>query len=64
MEMMGSVLAISKGEIPATLNYQHPDPMCPINVIRDEPLRMTSSTSVILNQSEAGQAVAVVIAGP
>ncbi len=64
VEMMGSVLAISKGEIPATLNYQHPDPMCPINVIRDEPLRMTSSTSVILNQSEAGQAVAVVIAGP
>jgi 3-oxoacyl-[acyl-carrier-protein] synthase II len=64
VEMLGSVLAIAEGEIPATLNYQRPDPLCPVNVIRDEPLAMTSSVSLVLNQSETGQAVAVVIGAP
>ncbi len=64
VEMMGSVLAIAEGEVPATLNYQRPDPSCPINVIRDEPLAMASSVSLVLSQSERGQAVAVVIAAP
>ena len=64
VEMMGSVLALAEGEVPATLNYQRPDPSCPINVIRDEPLATTSSVSLVLSQSERGQAVAVVIASP
>jgi len=64
VEMTASILAIAEGEVPATLNYQRPDPSCPVNVIRGEPLKTTNSVALVLNQSETGQAVAVVIAGP
>jgi len=64
VEMAASVMAIDEGKVPATLNYERPDPLCPVNVIRDEPLQATSSLALVLNQSETGQAVAVVIAGP
>jgi 3-oxoacyl-[acyl-carrier-protein] synthase II len=64
VEMVASVLAIAEGEVPATLNYRRPDPACPVNVVHDEALRQTSSVSLVLNQSETGQAVAVVIAAP
>ena len=32
VELIGSLLAMSKGTIPATLNYDQPDPACPVNV--------------------------------
>jgi 3-oxoacyl-[acyl-carrier-protein] synthase II len=64
VEMAASVLGIAEGEVPATLNYERPDPSCPVNVIRDEPLRPASSVALVLNGSETGQAVAVVIAAP
>lgn len=64
VEMAASVLAIAEGEVPPTLNYQRPDPACPVNVIHDEPLRTTSSVALVLNQSETGQAAAVAIAAP
>ncbi len=63
-ELAVSVLATEKGTVPHTLNYQYPDPECPINVIRDQPLRPDSSAAMILSQAEMGQAVAVVIDQP
>ncbi len=32
VELIGSLLAMDKGQIPATLNYETPDPECPVNV--------------------------------
>jgi len=64
VEMAGSVLAIAEGEVPATLNYERPDPACPVNVIHSEPLRTNNSVALVLSQSLTGQAAAVVIAGP
>jgi 3-oxoacyl-[acyl-carrier-protein] synthase II len=64
VEMAGSVLAIAEGEVPVTLNYERPDPLCPVNVIHGEPLRTNNSVALLLNQSLTGQAVAVVIAAP
>lgn len=62
-EMAGSILAIAEGEVPRTLNYERPDPACPVNVIRDEPLRTNSTVAMVLSQALTGQAAAVVIAG-
>lgn len=61
VEMVASVLALQHGEVPFTLNYETPDPSCPIQVIRDTPLTGTTGTALVLNQSGPGQAVAVLL---
>jgi 3-oxoacyl-[acyl-carrier-protein] synthase II len=61
VEMAASVLGAAEGVVPPTLNYRRPDPACPVNVIHDQPLRTDNTTALILNQSETGQAAAVVI---
>ena len=37
LEAALGVLALQHGQVPATLNYQQPDPQCPINVIHGRP---------------------------
>ncbi|MEQ8787798.1 MAG: beta-ketoacyl-[acyl-carrier-protein] synthase family protein [Pirellulaceae bacterium] len=64
VELVGSLLGRAHGEVPVTLNYEQPDPECPINVIHEQPLRPTSSISLALSQSATGQAVALAIGGP
>ena len=64
VEMAASVLAIVRGRVPRTLNYDKPDPACPVNVIRDEPLPIEKRAALVLNQATTGQAAAVVISGP
>ena len=64
VEMVASVLALEKGEVPMTLNYTQPDPRCPVNVIHGEPLYQTHHAAVVLSQSSTGQAVAVVLTRP
>jgi 3-oxoacyl-[acyl-carrier-protein] synthase II len=63
LEAVLSVLALRSGQVPATLNYEHPDPECPVNVIRGQPLSLSRSTALILSHSPHGQAVAVVLGG-
>ena len=38
VELVGSVLALQHAEVPPTLNYQTPDPRCPVNVVHGDPL--------------------------
>ena len=38
MELAASVLALEKGCVPAVRNYEHPDPACPLRLVRDQPL--------------------------
>jgi len=64
LEMVASVLALEHGEVPVTLNYREPDPKCPVNVVADEPLKLSKSASLILNQSTTGQAAAVILDAP
>jgi 3-oxoacyl-[acyl-carrier-protein] synthase II len=64
VELLTSVLAIQSGEIPPTLNYETPDPRCPVQVTCGRPQEARQSTAVVLNQARTGQAVAVVITGP
>ena len=62
VEMIASVLALQHGRVPHTLNYEEPDPACPVNVVHGQPLAVGKSTALVLNQAPTGQAVAVVIA--
>ncbi len=61
-ELVASVLGLELGEIPATINYQRPDPACPVQVIQ-EPLPVTTPTAMIANLSGTGQAAAVILRG-
>ena len=62
VEMAASVLSFRQGMVPCTLNYQRPDPLCPIHVIHGKPLAGARPTAVVLNQAHSGQAVALVLA--
>ncbi len=64
IEMIASVMAVGEGRIPATLNYQYPDPECPVPVIHGKPLVTTLRTAVAINWTRVGQATALVLAGP
>jgi 3-oxoacyl-[acyl-carrier-protein] synthase II len=62
MELAVSVLALHAGVVPPTLNYEEPDPACPVRVIAGEPQPVRVPTAIALNQTRLGQAVAVAIA--
>ena len=64
VELAASVLALVHGRVPPTLNYDTPDPACPINVIHGGPLAGVRPTAVIVNQSNTGQAAALVLTEP
>jgi len=64
MEMAASVLALDAAVVPATLNYQRPDPSCPLQVIRDEPMHSMPMPALLVNRTWNGQAAAAVVAGP
>jgi 3-oxoacyl-[acyl-carrier-protein] synthase II len=63
VEMAASVLAFHHGLIPPTLNYERPDPACPIQVIHGQPQPLGRPTALVHNQSPVGQSIAVVISG-
>ena len=63
-EMAVSVLAFSTGLVPPTLNYERPDPACPVRVVREEPLANSPRTALLINWTRIGQAAAVVLTGP
>lgn len=62
MAIVASVLALEKREIPRTLNYQEPDPECPINIVAHEPAPLAEPTLAVLGHNATGQAVTVVVA--
>jgi 3-oxoacyl-[acyl-carrier-protein] synthase II len=61
VELIGSVLALTNGRLPPTLNYEQPDPECPVNVVHGNPQRIDNTAALVLNQSNTGQAAAVVV---
>lgn len=63
VEMAASVLSFAGGRVPPTLNYQRPDPQCPVSVIAGRPLTGTVPTALVVNWTAIGQAAAVVLAG-
>jgi 3-oxoacyl-[acyl-carrier-protein] synthase II len=61
LELIGSVLGLVHGRVPRTLNYEQPDPECPVNVVAGAALPSEKPAAVALNQSLTGQAAAMVI---
>jgi 3-oxoacyl-[acyl-carrier-protein] synthase II len=64
VEMAASVLSVATGTVPVTLNYQRPDPQCPVEVIHGRPLESAAATALVINWTPAGQAAAIVVGGP
>lgn len=63
VELAVSLLAMENEVVPPTLNYETPDPACPVNVATEiQPT--TKPAFVKLNHNAMGQAAAVVIAAP
>ena len=64
VEAVVSVLALGAGSVPVTLNYQRPDPECPVDVIHGEPLSSSNGPALVVNCTSIGQAASLVLAGP
>ncbi|MDB5389446.1 MAG: Beta-ketoacyl-acyl-carrier-protein synthase [Planctomycetaceae bacterium] len=63
LEIVGSLLGLEHGLVMPTLNYETPDPKCPLNVVHGEPLKVTNKTFLKISVTRAGQASAVVMSG-
>jgi 3-oxoacyl-[acyl-carrier-protein] synthase II len=62
VELAISLIALDRGVVPPTLNYETPDPECPVNVVTE--LTPSDKRAFIkLNHNATGQAAAVVITG-
>ncbi|NDC53478.1 MAG: beta-ketoacyl-[acyl-carrier-protein] synthase family protein [Planctomycetia bacterium] len=62
VELAASILGLGRGLVPATLNYDTPDPACPVNVVAAAPLAGRPETALAVNLCSTGQAAAVAIA--
>ena len=61
VETAATVLALQHNEVPRTLNYETPDPACPVNVIHGESLVDTKGVAMMLSQAGPGQAAALIL---
>jgi 3-oxoacyl-[acyl-carrier-protein] synthase II len=58
LELAVSLLGLERGVIPPTLNYETPDPKCPVNVVA-EPAPVTKPTVLAISHRTTGQAVSM-----
>lgn len=58
LELAVNLLSMAEGSIPPTLNYETPDPKCPVNVVVD-PQPVERPTFLSLSHRTTGQAVAL-----
>ena len=57
-----AVLALGHGKVPATLNYETPDPACDIPVIHGQPLDIDKSAILVISYTRRGQCSGIVVA--
>ena len=60
LELAGSLLGMRHGVVPATLNYETPDPECSINVVHGQPAEATKKVVLSINVTRCGQASALI----
>jgi 3-oxoacyl-[acyl-carrier-protein] synthase II len=60
VELAASLLALDRGVVPATLNYERPDPECPVDVLR-VPRALARDCVLKLGFTPLGQCGAVVV---
>ena len=61
IELAGSVLALRHRQLPMTLGFETPDPLCGIDVVHGGPLPLIGQTAISVNRTKTGQAAAAVI---
>ena len=61
LELAASVVGLSRGLIPYTLNYETPDPECPLNIVADQPQSIENRVVLGINVTRIGQAAAVIV---
>lgn len=61
LELAGSLLGLNRGLIPFTINYDTPDPACPVNVVAKEPLSTKNKIVLNINVTRIGQASAAIV---
>jgi 3-oxoacyl-[acyl-carrier-protein] synthase II len=61
MELAASLVGLSHGVIPATLNYDTPDPECPLNIVAGKPLSTSNRIVMKINVTRMGQASAAIV---
>jgi len=61
VELAGTLLSLRYGEVPATLNYEVPDPRCPINVVQEGPMSIHNRTAISVNRTARGQSAAAIL---
>lgn len=60
-ELAGSVLALQRGAVPATLNYEEPDPNCPLAVVAGSPRPVKKPFALKVSFTDLGQCAALVL---
>jgi 3-oxoacyl-[acyl-carrier-protein] synthase II len=63
VELLATLATFETDQIPPVLNYERPDPDCPVNVVHGAPLTTTKRTAIALNQTLMGQSVALALVG-
>lgn len=61
VELAGTLLSLKHGEVPATLNYEIPDPRCRLKVVQEGPQRLSTRTALTVNRTAIGQSAAAVL---
>ncbi len=61
VELAGSLMALRHGELPVTLNYEYPDPGCPLNVVHRQTMPLRNSLAMSVNRTSIGQSAACII---
>jgi 3-oxoacyl-[acyl-carrier-protein] synthase II len=61
VELAGTVLGLRHGLIPATLNYEIPDPSCRLNVVHAGPQSLKNRTAISVNRTRVGQSAAAIL---
>ena len=61
VELAGSLLALERGTLPMTLNYETPDPRCRLRVVQREPMRLRQKSALTVNRTAMGQTAAAIL---
>lgn len=61
VELAGTLLSLRNGEVPATLNYEIPDPRCRLNIVEGGPRSVRSRTALTVNRTAIGQSAAAIL---
>lgn len=61
VELVGAMLSVMYQSVPRTLNYEQPDPNCPVNVVHGESLELHRPIVLKLSHSTMGHATALLV---